>query len=274
MSQTKIPLEQMTALKTQLDKLRPVHSKALENLATWYNVELTWSSNAIEGNTLTHRETAILIEKGITVAGKPLADHIAITDHYNAIRLMRDLAQKTTPLTEDVVQNLHQAAMARSEHGSPGQYADVPRRITGSPVILPGPHKIPALMKDFGQWLETAKDPIDAFEAHYKLVSIHPFIDGNGRTARLLMNLILLRAGYPPVSIGPEQRSNYLAVLENRQLKEPLGHQIIDEAARDAYQYFMIERATTSLKDHINFITEKQQQNVPLKPSGKGGIGD
>ena len=274
MSQTRTPLQRMTALKALLDKLRPVHTKALENLAYWYNVELTWSSNAIEGNTLTHRETAILLEKGITVAGKPLADHIAIADHYNAIHLVRDLAQKNTPLTEGAVKNLHQAAMARSEHGNAGRYADAPRRIAGSRVILPGPHKIPGLMAEFGHWLETAKGPNDAFESHYALVSIHPFIDGNGRTARLLMNLILLRNGYPPISIGPDQRNNYLAVLEERQLKEPLGHKIVDEPARNAYQSFMIERVIASLEEHIKFITEKTQQKVPIKPSGKGGIAD
>jgi Fic family protein len=187
---------------------------------------------------------------------------------------MRDLAQKNAPLTEDIIQNLHQSAMARSEHGSPGKYADAPRRITGSRVILPGPHKIPGLMEKFGHWLETAKGPHNAFEAHYTLVSIHPFVDGNGRTARLLMNLMLLREGYPPVSIGPEQRSNYLAALEARQLKEPFGHEIVDEPTRNAYQSFMTERVIASLEEHINFIADKAQQKTPIKPSGKGGIGD
>ena len=274
MSQAKDPLKRMMALKTQLGKLRPVHKRALDNLAHWYDVELTWSSNAIEGNTLTHGETAILLEKGITIGGKPFADHIAIADHYNAILKMHDLAKKNTPLTEDVVRSLHQAVMARSEHGNPGQYADSPRRIAGSRVVLPGPHKIPGLMQKLGHWLETAKGPSDAFEAHYSLVSIHPFSDGNGRTARLLMNLILVRDGYPPISIRPDHRSNYITVIETRQLKEPLGHDIIDEPARNAYHSFMATLAVASLEDHIDFITTPHIENTPNKASGKGGIGD
>jgi Fic family protein len=260
MPQTKTPLEVMAALKLRLDQLRIHHAKALEGLTHPDDVMLTWTSNAIEGNTLTHGETAMLIEKGITVGGKSIAEHLAIQDHYEALQLVRRLAHKKAPLGENTIRDLHRIAMLRTRIHDAGDYADVPRRIAGSAVILPPPHKIPALMADFGNGLAIANGPLDAFEGHYRLVTIHPFIDGNGRTARLLMNLILLRDGYTPISIGNAERNEYIKVIEDRQLNEPLGHDVIDHNSRSAYRDFMTKREIISLKNHINFVSELKEK--------------
>src|SRR5271156_4324964 len=188
--------------KAELDRMRPLSTAAFAQLQKHYDVELTYTSNAIEGNTLTLRETAEVIEHGITVGGKSLRDHLEAVDHYQALLWMRRTAATTTALGEDVVRELHRQIVARSQSEIAGQYSELPRRIAGSPVIFPNPAKIPQLMQEFGEWLSTASlDPETAFAAHFRLTAIHPFGDANGRTARLLMNLLLIRGGYPPNAV-------------------------------------------------------------------------
>ena len=218
---------ELEAKKQRLDGLRPLAPESLAALERWFDVELTYTSNAIEGNTLTRQETALVLEKGITVRGKPLKDHLEAVDHLEAWNYVKDLAQAATPISEHDVRQIHALVLGRSQRQEAGRYSQTQRLIAGSKVVLPTPVEIPPLMADFGQWL-TSVEPgcAAAFEAHYRLVSIHPFTDGNGRTARLLMNLLLLRAGWPPVVIGPEHRPDYLDALEQRQTGgdvEPYG---------------------------------------------------
>lgn len=188
--------------RTRLDSLRPLSRGALRELRKYYDVELTYTSNAIEGNTLTLRETAEVIEHGITVGGKTLRDHLEAVDHYDAIGWMRDFAEGAAPVDESTVRELHRRIVVRSQPLIGGVYSSLPRRIAGSPVVFPNPAKVPALMGEFGDWLGRAEaTPAVSFQAHFRLAAIHPFSDGNGRTARLLMNLLLLRGGYPPVAV-------------------------------------------------------------------------
>jgi Fic family protein len=209
--------------KARLDRLRPLSGGALAQLQKYYDIELTYTSNAIEGNTLTHRETAEIIEHGVTIGGKSLRDHLEAVDHYEAVQWMRGLAVQTTPLGESTVCELHRRIVARSQPAIAGIYSPHPRRIAGSPVIFPSPMKIPQLMEEFGAWLShVAATPEGAFEGHFKLTAIHPFGDGNGRTARLLMNLVLIRGGYPPVAVRPADRKTYLDVLERASLADDL----------------------------------------------------
>jgi Fic family protein len=202
--------------KARLDALRPLSLGALKQLQKHYDVELTYTSNAIEGNTLTLRETAELIEHGITVGGKPMRDHLEAEDHYAAVLWMRQVAGQTTPAGEATVVELHRRIVLRSNPDIAGVYSPFPRRVAGSAAIFPNAAKLPALMAEFGAELEKGKGtPEAAFDAHFGLTAIHPFGDGNGRTARLLMNLLLLRGGYPPVAVRPEDRASYLAALEH-----------------------------------------------------------
>jgi Fic family protein len=203
-------------------------------------VELTYTSNAIEGNTLTRSETAIVLEKGLAIGGKPLKDHLEAIGHKDAIDYVRVLASRDEPIREGDVRAIHRLVMGRVEPAEAGRYSDHQRQILGSTLVLPSPAEIPALMGDLGQWLAKAPPtPETAFAAHERLVTIHPFTDGNGRTARLLMNLVLLKGGYPPVVIGPEHRAAYMDSLQAL----PLGR---DPAP---YGEFMSERLEAGL-DH------------------------
>lgn len=233
--------------KAQLDQLRPLVEAALKQLQKHYDVELTYSSNAIEGNTLTLRETAEVIEHGITVGGKQLNEHLEAVDHYEALLWMREQAAATTPLAENIVTQLHRRIVARSRPDIAGMYSQFPRRIAGSAVVFPNPMKIPQLMEKFGIWLAQAPpDPASAFDAHFRLVTIHPFNDGNGRTARLLMNLMLIRGGYPPVSVRPEDRKAYLDALERGSLADDLL----------PFQILMHERLNSTLSEYIRVLRE------------------
>ncbi|MGP0060340.1 MAG: Fic family protein [Beijerinckiaceae bacterium] len=233
--------------KAQLDSLRPLSAAALAQLQKHYDVELSYTSNAIEGNTLTLRETAEVIEHGITIGGKSLRDHLEAVDHYEALLWMRERAAAPTPVDESVVRELHRRIVARSQPAIAGIYSQLPRRIAGSPVVVPNPAKIPQLMQDFGQWLKAApSDPASVFEAHFRLTAIHPFGDGNGRTARLLMNLLLIRGGYPPIAVRPEDRKPYLDTLERGSLGEDL----------QPFQIFMHQRLDATLQEYLSALQE------------------
>ena len=237
--------------KAELDRLRPRSTVALAQLQKHYDVELTYTSNAIEGNTLTLRETAEVIEHGITVGGKSLRDHLEAVDHYQALQWMRQIAATAAPLGEDTVRELHRRIVARSQSEIAGLYSELPRRIAGSPVIFPNPAKIPLLMREFGGWLTAAPlDPETAFAAHFRLTAIHPFGDGNGRTARLLMNLLLIRGGYPPIAVRPQDRKTYLDALERGSLAEDL----------DPFQTFMHERLDATLAEYLSALREALPQ--------------
>ena len=212
--------ESIAAKKDRLDRLRPLPAQALARLEHYYDIEITYTSNAIEGNTLSPVETTLVIEQGVTIGGKPLKDHLEALDHYDAIRYVRELARERTPLTESDVRNLHRLVVQRSRPDIACAYADTARfvRTETGRHAFPSPTEIPALMGDFAGWLASAPDtPEAAFAAHLRLVEIHPFNDGNGRTARLLMNLILIRGGYPPIAVGPADRLAYIRALQQSQ---------------------------------------------------------
>lgn len=212
----------LTKKKALLDRHRPLPPELVQNLEQWFLVELTYTSNAIEGNTLTRRETAVVIEKGLTVGGKSLVEHLEATNHAAALRgIMELVGGKTSDLSERTVLDIHNTILCGIDDGNAGRYRSVPVRIPGSEVILPNPHKVPDLMARFIKNVANGGDlhPVElAAEAHYELVTIHPFVDGNGRTARLLMNLILMQHGFPPALIRKRDRLRYISSLEKAQL--------------------------------------------------------
>lgn len=232
-------------LKKRLDRLRPLDPRSLDALAAWYDVELTYSSNAIEGNTLTRSETAIVLEKGITIGGKPLKDHLEALGHRDALHLVRALAATGEPVREIDIREIHRLIQSRLDPEEAGRYSRHQRMIAGSPLVLPTPAEISPLMGDFAAWLAAAPaGPETAFAVHARLVAIHPFSDGNGRTARLLMNLLLIKAGYPPVVIGPEHRAAYIDALQALQLRND----------PQPYRLFMTERLEASLNHHLAML--------------------
>jgi Fic family protein len=214
---TQTPPPDVAAKKAELDRLRAAAPHGLRNLEQSHDLELTYSSNAIEGNTLTAIETTLVIEQGITIGGKPLRDHLEAIDHHAAITYIRDLAGRKAAITEHDIRSLHRLVVLRSHPEIAGRYADQGRFILTEfgRHAFPSPAEVPALMGDLAAWIATAPAmPETAFRAHRWLVEIHPFNDGNGRTARLLMNLILIAGGYPPVAIGPEDRLAYVRALQ------------------------------------------------------------
>jgi Fic family protein len=204
-------LVEIDQLKAQLDRLRPLPPELLKNLEEVYNVRLTYHSTAIEGNTLTQSETQIVLEKGITIGGKSLKDHLEAINHASAMEYMRDLAQANTPIGEWEIRQVH-ALVCRGEAGA-GAYRTVNVMAAGSDHRYPEAVIVPGLMSDFVTWLqqENLIHPVDfAAEIHYRFVTVHPFGDGNGRTARLLMNLFLLRFGYPIAVLKVQDRVAYI----------------------------------------------------------------
>ena len=212
----------ITQKKKLLDGYHPLAEALVRNLEDWFRVELTYTSNAIEGNTLTRQETALVVEKGITVGGKSLVEHLEAANHAQALDWVKEQLKRTPQcLKENDVLKIHSIILKGIDDYNCGHYRSVPVRISGSRVVLPNPRKVPELMNLFMDWLQDSKKlhPVElAAQAHYRLVTIHPFVDGNGRTARLLMNMILLMSGYPAAIIRKRDRLNYLKSLEKAQL--------------------------------------------------------
>jgi Fic family protein len=252
-------LEQIAAKKALLDRLRPLAPHGLSNLEHVHDLELTYTSNAIEGNTLTAAETTLVVEQGITIGGKPLKDHMEAIDHYDAIRYVRELAREGTALTEMDVRNLHSLVVKRSAPEFAGRYADQGRYVvtdTGR-HSFPSPAEVPALTGDFSAWLAAAPaTPATAFIAHRRLVDIHPFNDGNGRTARLVMNVVLLRGGYPPVAVRPEDRPAYISALQQA------GPENFDRLLYEGLDSTLGEYLS-ALKDALPGSTPKGEQPTP-----------
>ncbi|MDO8497415.1 MAG: Fic family protein [bacterium] len=224
-----VTLSRLHELKKRLDAHRPFPKEIIKNLDEWYKVELTYTSNAIEGNTLSRQETALVVEKGITVEGKSIVEHLEAINHAKAWDYIMSLKNKTKKnITERTIRDIHSLILRDIDTTNAGRYRNVPVRIAGSSVVMPNALKVPDLMKELIDWLHnTNNDIIDvALRAHYTFVSIHPFTDGNGRTARLLMNLILMQAGYPPAIIRKEDRKVYINSIEKGQLSGDLSDYI------------------------------------------------
>lgn len=226
-------------------------------LNKWLKTELAYTSNAIEGNTLTRKETTLAIEENITSGSKPINDYLEARNHANAYDFIVEQAIGKNKITEQTALQIHKLILSGIDDMNAGFYRSVRVRISGSQTILPNPVKVPELMNEFGAWLASSHvSPVDkAIEAHYRLVSIHPFVDGNGRTARLLMNLILMQDGYCPIIIRPIDRKRYLSALETRQTK--------DNAT--PYTNFMLTALNRSLKIVIDALdTDKETPDAKL----------
>jgi Fic family protein len=197
-----------------------ISPNSFKAIIKWLRVELTYTSNHIEGNTLTREETALSVEKGLTSGSKPIKDYLEAKNHAEAFDYIVSLINQEKINYEDVILKIHSLILTGIDDSNRGRYRNVRVRIAGADVVLPNPLKVPDLMRGFAEKLDKKPDNVlKAFEAHYKLVEIHPFIDGNGRTARLLMNLILMRAGYLPMVITPIERKRYISAINFRNTK-------------------------------------------------------
>jgi Fic family protein len=211
--------------KAQLDQLRPLPAAAVSRLRDHILVEWIYNSNAIEGSTITLQETRLILETGLTIGGKSLREHFEVINHRDAIGYVEDLAASAEPITPFHVRQIHTLVLSRIDDENAGRYRETQVRIAGAAFIPPESWLVPNLMTEWGEWLaaeEKHRHPVElAALAHHRLVAIHPFIDGNGRTARLVMNLILMRAGYPPTVIQRINRRQYYRVLDQADAGKP-----------------------------------------------------
>lgn len=203
-------------LKKELDSKRPIPKETLRSLEESINLEWTYNSNGIEGNTLTLRETQVVLE-GITVGGKSIKEHLEAINHEKAILYLNDLVKENNPITEWNIKSIHQLVLKDIDDENAGRYRRENVTIKGDIHIPPDYLKVPELMEklilNYENW-NNFHPIIQAALLHGELVKIHPFIDGNGRTSRLLMNLDLMNHGYNPVIIKKEDRLEYYEALD------------------------------------------------------------
>ena len=215
-------LGEIDTLKAKLDKFCQFDSY---RIAQALELEYTFESNRIEGNTLTLRETDLVINEGLTISGKSMREHLEAINHQEAIGYIKHLIEKNNSLNEREVLSIHNLILRGIMPEDAGRYRRVQVMIKGSSFMPPQPFLVSKEMEDFFIWYETHKNSLHpivlAAELHERLVTIHPFIDGNGRTSRLVMNLILLQNGYVIANIKGDydNRMRYFTALENAQTK-------------------------------------------------------
>ena len=209
--------ELLDLYKALLDERRPFVGEMLSQIKAYYRIGLTWSSNALEGNTFTESETKILLEDGLTVGGKPLRDTFEVIGHDKAYEFMFSLLKNRT-ITENDILTMHQMFYRNIEKEYAGKYRDIDVFISGSQYPVTTTERIQEEMDALLQWMLTARGHfhpvVFAAQLHKRFVFIHPFKDGNGRIARLLMNTALIQAGYLPAVIPPVLRNEYIILLE------------------------------------------------------------
>lgn len=199
-------------LKDKLKSLRPLNQAELKRLRVEFMIDNTYNSNAIEGNTLTLRETALILKEGITIAEKPVKEHLEAIGHKDAFEYIMSLASQNTPLTEKVIKDIHSLVLM-NDLSNRGIYRSIPVTIIGAEHMPPQPYLVPVQMEQLIKDYDLAKEEkhiISAIsEFHLQFENIHPFIDGNGRTGRLILNFELVKAGYLPINIKFADRRKY-----------------------------------------------------------------
>lgn len=236
----------------RLNKLRPLPPSSIAKLREKLAIEMTYNSNAIEGNRLSLRETYLVINEGLTIKGKSLRDHLEAKDHHEALSYLYDLVShgKSHTLSEVFIRTIHQLVVQDVDREWAGKYRDGGVIITGADHKPPEAIEIPRLMREFILWIKENQRKIHPVElaaiAHHKLVYIHPFFDGNGRTARLIMNLILMQKGYPLAVILRNDRKKYYEVLHKS-----------DRGDLSALIYFVTQAVERSLNIYLETLIPK-----------------
>jgi len=208
-------LERIQEKKSELDKLRPLPSYALKSIKESMTLEWTYNSNSIEGNTLTLQETKMVIEEGFTIKGKSLREHFEAINHQDAIDYIENLVSENYVLTEKDILNVHELVLKQIEKEFAGRFRTSGVRISGANFVPPNALKISEYIIELIDWVNTSDLDIVLKSAifHHRFVWIHPFFDGNGRTVRLVFNLLLMQDGYPPAIILKNDRKKYYDAL-------------------------------------------------------------
>ncbi len=252
--------ERILRKKSVLDSLKPFDQGALARLQETFRVELTYNSNAIEGNSLSLSETKLVLEEGLTIGGKSMKEHLEVTNHSKAIDFIETLVKKTAIAEQDVL-NLHAMILDRIDSENAGFYRRGGIRISGTDYSPPSPAKVPKLMQAVYQLLNRkGGEPIEiASLIHQRFVDIHPFVDGNGRTARLLLNLYLMRHGYPPVILLRVERKKYIRTVMVGQL----------DYQHEPFANFVAKAVERSLDIYLDFFDLEQKEYLSLAEAAK-----
>lgn len=252
-----ILLKECDYLKSRLSELRPLPFEALKKIEEALAIEYTYESNRIEGNTLTLQETALVVNEGVTIAGKSMREHLEAINHSEAIDYIKDFARSELEINERTIKEIHALVLHGINRENAGRYRTVPVMISGSRHLPPQPYLIGKQMEDFilnFQRMETQNvhPVLIAAYLHDELVRIHPFIDGNGRTSRLLMNLYLLRRGYTLINLkgSDKDKITYYKALEASHVdKQP-----------EVFQAFVAEAEKNSLEHYLYVLDADEKQ--------------
>jgi Fic family protein len=241
-------IKEIDELQKQINSHRPFKKKFTDNLKEYFRIGLTYTSNAMEGNSLTETETKIVLEDGLTVGGKPMRDHLEAIGHSQAYDLLYKLAKKHEIKEHDILK-LHKLFFYRIDMKNAGKYRKQQVFITGTEFVPPVPKKVPELMQKFVDSMASMRQELHPVEfaalLHKELVSIHPFVDGNGRTARLVMNLALLQNGYVVTIIPTILRADYINLLKVAQVEPKDDKPFINFISTMVYE---------SQKDYLRMI--------------------
>lgn len=233
--------------KSAIDAVRPFEGDVLKQLREYYKIGLTWSSNALEGNTLTISETKVVLEDGLTIGGRPLRDLYETVGHGKAYEYMFSLLKSRSISTSDALA-MHRMFYKDIDEQNAGALRDHPIFVTGSDHVFPEPSEIPMLMHELDEWIARDREkyhPVEfAAQLHLKFVTIHPFIDGNGRVSRLLMNLALIQDGYMLAIIPPVCRLEYIETIKRYQT----------QGDADTFVDFICDRVLESEKDIMRLL--------------------
>jgi Fic family protein len=238
----------------RLRSLRPLPASAVKKLKEQFEMEMTYNSNAIEGNSLTLKETYLVVREGLTIKGKPLKDHLEAKDQHEALEFLYELIQQDLQptLSEYLIRTLHQLVMKKTDEECAGKYRTSKVFIGGADYVPPDALQIPHEMKNLIIWFSKERKHLHPVEfaalLHHKLVSIHPFFDGNGRTARLVMNIVLMRTGYPLVVILKNDRKKYYRALS-----------MADKGNYDSLVRFVAQSVERSLDMYLKTLTPASQ---------------
>jgi len=251
-----------------LNSYRPLPQLALTKLREHFEIEMTYNSNAIEGNSLTLKETYLVINEGITIKGKPLKDHLEARSHKEALDYLHKLVQKRkrTKISEVLIRLFHQIVMQDIDREWAGKYRNSSVIIGGTDYNPPEAIEVPKLVEELVNWVRKNRNKFHPVEfaaiIHYKLVAIHPFFDGNGRTARLLMNVILMQTGYPLAIVLKNDRKRYYNVLSKA-----------DKSNLIPFVRFIAQAVERSLDIYLKILTpkgRKKENFVFLSQLSKG----
>ena len=245
-----VMLKEVDVLKEQLSALRPLPEEALKKIQDALDIEYTYESNRIEGNTLTLQETALVVNEGVTISGKSMREHLEAINHAEAISYIKDIANQDIEISERTIKEIHALILHGIDRENAGRYRTVPVMISGSTHMPPQPYLIEKQVEDFilrlkQMEMEKVHPVLIAAYLHDELVRIHPFIDGNGRTSRLLMNLYLLRHGYVIITLkgSNDAKVNYYKALEKshtEQLPEDFKKLVVEAEIAALRKYLSI----------------------------------